>query len=135
MTDKTFIIIDDLVLFDQPEPEPKFDFSSPEDVLIEVICENEAHMGAPIWTDHFIDTATVINGKDGVTGAAGYEEAYGGFLDYTCRDLIDCPGEGWWVIEGVTGEYHRGDGYSTDDDMSFGCKGFRPATEEERKMA
>jgi hypothetical protein len=112
--------------------EPKIDFDSPEDVLIEVVADVE---DVPSWRDYSIESCTVINGKDGIMGAARYADEYGGFLDYTCKDLIDCPGGGWWVIEGVTGIYHEGDGYTTDDDMSFSCKGFRPATAEERKMA
>ena len=116
----------------ESDNEPVFDFNSPEDVLIQIIADVE---DIPSWRDYHVEYATVINAKDGVTGAASYEQEYGGFLDYTMQDLIDCPGAGWWVVEGVTGVYTKGDWGFTDDDMRFSCKGVRPATAEERKMA
>lgn len=123
-----------LTPIDQPDPDPEpIDFDSPEDVLIEVICNVDDVDKR--WQDHSIEIATVINGKDGVMGAASYEHSYGGFLDYTIQDLIDCPGAGWFVVEGVTGTYTKGDGWMTDDDLRFAYKSVRRATEDERKMA
>lgn len=113
---------------DEPE---KFDFDSPEDVLIEVLAHDNADQTLPHWQFHTLETCTVIGGAKGVTGAASYEQSYGGFLDYTVQDLITCPGEGWWIVEGVTGDYRKGDGWTTDDDMRFDCKGFRRATTAE----
>ena len=49
--------------------------------------------------------------------------------------LIDPPGEGFFVVEGMTGHYTRGDGWMTDDDMEFYFTGVRPATEEDKKLA
>lgn len=118
----------------KPAPEPKIDFDSPEDVLIEVVCNVEDVDRR--WQDHSIESCTVLTGEnDDVMGAASYEQAYGGFLDYTIQDLIDCPGAGYFVVEGVTGTYTRGDGWMTDDDMHFAYKSVRPATAEERGMA
>lgn len=111
-----------------------FDFSSPEDVLIYVLYDHNRH-GYGEWKDHVIETCTVIKGAEGVTGAASYEQSYGGFLDYTIEQIIDCPGEGWWVVENVTGEYIKGDGWMTDDNMDFYSGAVRPATEEETKLA
>jgi hypothetical protein len=106
------------------------DLSSPEDVLIEVIMHDPAGSKTD-WKNFSIESTTVINGKEGVTGAAEYEHSYGGFLDYTIQGLIDPPGEGWFVVQGMTGQFHRGDGWMTDDSMSFWHEGVRPATPEE----
>lgn len=116
---------------DDPEGEEVFDFTIPEDVLIEVVpfaCI-EAREGR--WPGFSIESCTVIRGKTGVTGAASYEQSYGGFLDYVIEDLIECPGEGFFVVEGVTGNYTKGDGWMSDDDMSFDYKLVRPATPED----
>jgi hypothetical protein len=113
---------------DEPEV---FDFNSPEDVLIQVTAEEDADWTLPHWKKHTIETCTIIRGKEGITGAASYEQSYGSFLDYTIQDMIDCPGEGWFVIVGVTAVYHKGDGWMTDDDMDFDYTDVRPATAEE----
>jgi len=116
--------------------EEKFDFNSPEDVLIQVtFSPGASNHSYGQWKDHVIETCTVIKGVEGVTGAASYEQSYGGFLDYTIEQIIDCPGEGWWVVENVTGDYTKGDGWMTDDNMNFYCGAVRPATEEEIKLA
>lgn len=113
----------------QPEEEEEFNFSSPEDVLVHVLQEGEQLFD---WSSHFIDSCTILNPSN---GAASYEQSYGGFLDYTIEGLIDCPGEGWFVVQGITAVYYKGDGWMTDDDMEFDCKGVRPATDAEREMA
>lgn len=119
----------------EEEYEPIFDFKSPEDVLIHVI-----DLGEEIWANRFInwksheiEEYTIINAKDDIIGAARYEKEYGGFLDYTIMNMTECPGEGYWVVEGVTGTYHKGDGWTTDDDMTFEYKTIRRATEDEIK--
>ena len=111
------------------DPEP-IDFSSPEDVLF-VVTVSDTFIGPPSWKEADIESTTVINGKDGVMGAASYEASYGSFLDYTVMDMTQCPGEGYWVVENVTADYHEGDGYSTDDDMRFHCGAVRRATPQE----
>lgn len=117
-----------------PEPE-KIRFNSPEDVLIEVVGPHDDDPENRKWENWSIESTTVIRGEAGVTGAASYEKSYGGFLDYTIEGLIEVPGEGWFIVEKVTAVYHRGDGWTTDDDMEFLCKGVRPATKEEIKLA
>jgi hypothetical protein len=113
------------------------DFSSPEDVLINVICLLEPHdLGdRNDWKNYSIESCTIISGKEGVTGAASYDSQYGGFLDYTIQSMTVPLGEGWFVVEGITGIYHKGDGWDTDDDMDFDYVKFRPASEEEIKLA
>lgn len=39
--------------------------------------------------------------------------------------------EGWWVIEGITGDYIRGDGWMTDNDEDWSFEFVRPATQGE----
>lgn len=110
-----------------------FDFNSPEDVLI--LVETSGINKTGDWKGFTIVEATVISGKEGVTGAASYEQSYGGFLDYTLERIVDCPKkQGWFVVEKVTGAYFKGDGYTSDDDMEFYCEGIRPATDEEIAM-
>jgi hypothetical protein len=112
-----------------------FDFSSPEHVLIHVLLRDDLTT-VPGWKKFYIETAIVIWRKnDQVIGAASYEESYSGFLDYTIQDMINFPGEGWFVVENVTGVYFSGDGWTTDDDMNFHHTGVRPATEEEIALA
>ncbi|OCP21949.1 MULTISPECIES: hypothetical protein [unclassified Ensifer] len=111
-----------------------FDFTSPENVLIEVVMHDPAGP-TDKWTNFSIESTTVISGKEGVTGAAEYERCYGAGLDYTIQQIIDPPGEGWFVIVGMTGHYSRGDGWMTDDDMEFYHEAVRPAIEEEIKLA
>lgn len=114
----------------EQEEEEIFDFSSPEDVLIKVVQGDNDK-----WGGFSIDEYNVINrANPSVTGAASYEMSYAGFLDYTIEGMIDPPGEGWFVVEGMTGYYSRGDGYTSDDDMEFYYEKVRPATEEEIKL-
>lgn len=125
-----------LVSFDEVEEvEEKFDFKSPEDVLIEVVGPHDDNPENLNWKNWSIESCTIIRSKKGVTGAASYEEEYGGFLDYTIEGMTDCPGEGWFVVVGITGYYHRGDGWETDDDMEFYYEDFRPATADEISLA
>lgn len=120
----------------EPEYEERFDFSSPEHVLIEVVEDGFNQHGYGEWKGRTIQTCAVIWSADNtVTGAASYEQSYGGFLDYTIEGMIDYPGEGWWVVENVTGYYSKGDGWMTDDNMDFYCGPVRPATPDEIAMA
>jgi len=126
----------DLVPIEQSNQDPEaFDFSSPEDVLIEVIADDIRNQSGA-WKGFMVDSCTVLRGAEGVTGAAMYEQAYGGFLDYTIEGMIECPkAEGWYVVLGITGHYTRGDGWSTDDDMDFYFDSVRPATDDEIALA
>lgn len=126
--------INELIAAKQEDPQDKevFDFDSPEDVLIEIIEDGFNQHGYGGWKGHSIETCEIIGSANpDVTGAASYEKSYGGFLDYTIEGMIDFPGEGWWVVEGITGVYTKGDWGFTDDDMRFYHKSVRPATEEE----
>lgn len=113
----------------------EFDFSYPEDVFIEVIFEgdDEEEEKEKSWKNHVINFFSVMTiPKNGnIVGAASYESIHGSFLDYTIHDLVECPGVGFFVVEGITGEAFKGDGYTTEDDMKFFCKGIRKATDEE----
>lgn len=113
---------------DDMEPDP-IDLDSPEDVLFAV--DAAPYKRQPPWADFCVADTQVIYGTPGITGAAQYDVEYGGFLDYTIESLIHPPGEGYFVLEGVTGLYHKGDGWTTDDDMDFYYEGVRPATPEE----
>lgn len=105
--------------------EPSWDFRHPEDVIIEVLVDDCFING---WS---IEGYDVIPNGD-VMGAASYEAAYVGFLDYTIHGLIDRPEkDGFYVVEKVTGVYHKGDGWMTDDDMEFFYENVREATQEE----
>ncbi|WP_276122678.1 hypothetical protein [Pararhizobium qamdonense] len=118
----------------QADEKEVFDFTAPEDVLIEVVM-HDPRGPKHQWKNFSIEVCTVIAGKDGVTGAANYELSYGGFLDYTIQGLIQPPGKGWFVVHGITADYHRGDGWMTDDCMNFYHQGVRPATQEEINQA
>lgn len=116
--------------------EERFDFSVPETILFEIVGPHDDNPTNLDWKNWSIETCTVIGGKEGVTGAASYQREYGGFLDYTVQNMIDCPGkEGWFAIENVTGYYHKGDGWMTDDDMELYIGGVRPATADEVAQA
>ena len=115
--------------------EEVFDFTSPEAVLIEIVGPHDDNPANLKWENWSIECCTVIDGEDGVTGAASYEVSYGGFLDYTVEGMIECPGDGWFVVEGVTGYYHKGDGWMTDDRMDFYYERVRRATPEEIALA
>lgn len=102
-----------------------WDFSAPENVLIEVIM----HDPATDWGSFGIESTSIISTSE-VAGAASYELEHG-FLDYTIQAMTNPPGEGWFVVEGVTAVYSRGDGWMTEDEMRFSHTGIRPATAEE----
>lgn len=126
-----------LIYTEVPEDQPKekFDFSLPEDVLIEIVGPHDDDPTNMKWDNWSIESCTVIKCDPEVTGAAQYDASYGAGLDYTISQHIACPGEGWWVIADITGQYHKGDGWMTDDDMTFTMSEARPATPEEIKLA
>lgn len=110
--------------------EERVDFSSRETVYFYVVYDPE-RWGSHGWRNYSVDTI-YIDGKDGIMGAASYEDAYSGFLDYVIEGMCDeITTEGWYVLENFHGVYTRGDGYSTDDDMDFYSDDPRPATSEE----
>ena len=115
----------------------KFDFSSPEDVLFEIVGPHDPNQPFDKWDNWSIESTTIINPVNpDVTGAASYDQSYGAGLDYLITSTTaPPPGEGWYVMPSVTGVYHKGDGWMTDDDMDFNFGEIRPATEDEIKMA
>jgi hypothetical protein len=52
-------------------------------------------------------------------------------FDFWLEQYVDFPEPGVYVIEGITGEYIRGDGWTTDDDEEWDYTSIRQATEEE----
>lgn len=106
-------------------PEPVFDFSYPEDVIFYLIVDEDYQS---------VDYIMIINDSD-IIGAATYDHGYGCGLDYTIPQIIDdnLP-ENVYVMEDMTGNYIRGDGWTTDDDMDFDYENLRIATPEESAM-
>ncbi len=99
--------------------DPSFNFDAPEHVLFE-------------YKDGQIEILDIMSDNDEVFGAASYEQGYGGFLDFIILDLVEEPlSNGYWVLMDITGYYHQGDGWATDDDMDFYCGELRKATDEE----
>jgi hypothetical protein len=136
--DLASLIMEVLPETEQHDPHKEvFDFSSPESVLIEVICllEPGDEGDRTLWKNHSIESCTVIACAEDVTGAAQYDSSYGAGIDYTITQCTECPGEGWFVVEGITANYHRGDGWTTDDDMDFNMSEPRPATPDEILLA
>jgi hypothetical protein len=67
------------------------------------------------------------------SGGASFWVQEGGFVDYWIDDRVDLEQPGTYVIESVTGTYHRGDWYTTDDDVEWHLGNIRYATDEEAK--
>lgn len=100
----------------------KINLRYPEDVLVEI---------AQSFGGWHVENASVLRHDRDICGAASYEVAEGD-LEITVLGMFKvAPGEGWCVVEGVTADYYRGDGYQTDDDMVFYHKNVRAATVEE----
>ena len=126
----------ELTAIEADEHEQKFDFSCPENILFEIVGPHDDDPANLNWRNWSFEVCTVIGGKEGVTGAASYDQEYGGFLEYTVQGLIEHPGKaGWFVVENVTGTYFKGDGWGTDDDMDFYFEGVRAATPDEIAQA
>lgn len=120
-----------------PPEDQQFHFDDPEDVLIWVICllEDGEEGDRTSWSNWSIEQIEMLKVGKGAGGAAEYDRLHGVGLDYTLRSILDVPtAEGVFVVEGITGVYHRGDGWTTDDDMEFAYKAVRPATAEEKTM-
>lgn len=118
----------DFDLHDENGTQQDLDFDHPEDVIVEVVGPHDDNPDNKNWYNWSIETAVVVNTSAGVIGAASYTQDYGGSLDYAIADIIDVPGNGWFVVEGVTGEFFRGDGWATDDSMNLYYAGVRAAT-------
>ena len=111
----------------EPGAEPEYDLASPEDVVISVI--DGAHFCKGLWPNYQIEGTYVIKGGN---GAASAEWAHGGFLDYTIEEMVDEPKEpGFYVIEGITATFHKGEWGFTEDEFEFAFQSIRPATPDE----
>lgn len=112
--------------------EPTYDLSYPEDVLI-LVDESEISLSCT-WRSVGLEIVEVdIQGSASEpAGAASYELSEGSGLEYCLESMIWPPPRwGFYVVEGVTANYYRGDGWETDDDMDFEFDLMRPATVEE----
>jgi hypothetical protein len=114
---------EDLTHLPEDDYEEKFDFGKPESVIFLI---------DGIGPYRVCDVCILDDPNDDdphVMGAMSYEQSYGGFLDYTVEEMLprDLP-FGVYVMEGIAGEYHRGDwSWGEDDDMSFYPGTLRPA--------
>lgn len=114
--------------------EPDFDFKTGEDAIFEVIWLGEdgsRSWSHGFWKDHQIEDSMVLGKRDDPIGALSYDQSYGAGLTYTLESMVDVPGPGVYIIEGVTCTFHKGDGWITDDDVEFEYFDVRPATIEE----
>lgn len=68
---------------------------------------------------------------DGDASTVWLQEGVG--CDYALAEYfnLNIELEGTYVLEGITGEYHRGDGYTTDDDEDWYCGNLRRASDRE----
>lgn len=70
-----------------------------------------------------------VLGYDAETSVFWLNEGQG--IEYWIDSCIDLFVPGAYVIEGVTGYYSRGDGWTNDDDEDWEYDSIRPATIEE----
>lgn len=122
MTELDFIFNIDAVTADEYK-QPEYDFSIKESVLIHV-CEDEYLLG--------LDVLEITSPKSKLGWAScEYEN---GALDYMLSERLGTwvlKNSGYYVVEGVTGKYYLGDGWSTDDDAEMFFDSVRKATPEE----
>lgn len=115
--------------------EPTIDFNKPENVFIEVIeVDSRPYQCYDGWQTHQIESYMIMDDPEEIShlmGAARYDKEFGNFLNYTLESIIECPGKGFFVVEGITGFYHKGDGWTTDDNLEVYFESVRPATQEE----
>lgn len=118
------MIIDDIDFDDEHELEFKkpsgYDFSAPEDLLIEVIKIGGSDEVS--WANHQIESYLVSTSPDGILGIVSYE-AERGNIETFVEHMVDCPGEGIFVIEDVC--EHGTEIYYSE---------VRPATDREKKL-
>lgn len=118
---------------------PDYDFSLPEDAVIEVIPWSGVGNRTGIRCNGLqIEYVRVADYEEG-RGAATYENCEVGLFDLTLEDILgaeDAPGEGIYVVEDVTARYFPGTTMwdspePQDPDMDFEIGRVRPATPEE----
>ena len=106
-----------------------------EGVLVTQESEEEPDM--PSYKDRGWILAGVLADDGQVTvceraydGAAFWiEEEIG--VEYFIQEYTSIRTDGWWVIEGTTGTFYKGDGYVTDDEVEWNYEFIRPALKSE----
>lgn len=104
---------------DDWEPPP---YSKPGRILVEVLSISRVNPRIVSYEVEILD-------YDGDSSVFWLQE--GGYMDYWIQDKFDFDYPDSYVIEGITGEYIRGDGYSTDDDERWYHERVRKATVDE----
>lgn len=108
-------MIDFTILPSESEDEPTYDLKQEETLFVEL-------------DDGQVAYATVISDT---SGWCSCEQAHGE-LAYMIEQACEFPArDGYFVIEGCTGAYFKGDGWTTDDDADFYPGATRPASDEE----
>lgn len=113
-----------------PEEEGEPDFPSYRDpgrVFFEIQHVYRCNSKPFSWRRYEIE---VID-HDGDSSVYWLNEGMG--VEYWLQGLIDLDEPGFYVVEGVTGEYIRGDGWTTDDDEEWYFEFIRRADPEEIK--
>jgi hypothetical protein len=110
----------------------EYDFNRPESVIMRVFDRDGYKYPGSSWKKFYLEDVHVMRSEE-FSGAASYESE-NGFLDYTIEGMCDEPEEeGYYVVEGITATFDKGDGWMTDDDMDFYYEKIRKATPEEIK--
>lgn len=109
--------------------EPQYDLSTKEQILLHV---------SPGGYTFGLDVCQVFTPEGRNPGFASCEQDAGGALDYMLSLMLEADilaKEGYYVVEGATGIYTRGDGWEIDDDSDLDFESVRPATQEEIDQA
>lgn len=131
----------------EPDESPTKDMAPEGDVIFSVLLMNKwacthghdrctSTMNGP-WCPYCEPSGSVeidfIEVLD-YSGAGAFWEQEAGMLDYAITELIgvsDLQGDGIYVMEDFATTYHRGDGWETDDDVSYDHGDIRKLTIEE----
>lgn len=105
-----------------------YDLSFSEDVLIEVDYDARAPGNWAIVHTH------ILREPGDPLGPMSYENNEVGLLHYTLKDIIPKQEPGIYVVEDVSADVHKGDGWLTDDDIHFTYHRVRPATDDEKAL-
>lgn len=105
--------------------EPVYDFGTKENILIHV-CKGGYTFG--------VEVIEIITPDGRNPGWVSCDYNHDGPLDYMISNQLEqsvFDVDGFYMIEGATGEYIRGDGWTTDDDAELCFETVRLATPEE----
>ena len=78
-----------------------------------------------------VEFACVIDSPEGPNGMASYCQDEGGMLDYVLSS--EKSEDGYYVSEGCTGAYFKGDGWEIEDSLELYVGSIRSATQDEIK--